>query len=435
MKRVNNLKEALYALCRVLSASGSCWDPETFRKSKFNRPEATSEFWDLLYGLLRQIFPVGHDSSPSTPEKRNMADRVRYVKSVLQIQGYGRLEFYRLPDVGEEGSREVLLAFSWLLHKVKILEILLAKKRVKVGDHITICSCPPDVSIQKCKAAISSTKQDVDIRFLQWMNGKLEFCWRALHAAHLEKCAVLYKIHSYTQGRHIDKTAGHLSVMEMELVRQPESCDKLLQAMESEMSYLDAYMEWKHVESVYWQWMDTVLESACEDEHGFSIPNRNKICTFVTTSFQPQNIPTNIQVLRKCLHDTQDQLHKLAVLRNFSSQEQIKEIETELNEKELKKIKQEVKKEMEHGKPRGREAKDLHGSYRLRFQEHKPQKKSVNKDCPVNDVHVTEVTKSLQTAIRKMEAEYDKLQDRCRKRLDDITEELDGIICIHPAKS
>ncbi|XP_056401312.1 tubulin epsilon and delta complex protein 1 isoform X2 [Hyla sarda] len=390
-----------------------------------------SEFWNLLYSLLRQIFPGEQDSSPSAHEKINLADRVTYVKSVLLIQGYGRLKFYLLPGDGEEGSREILLAFSWLLHRVKILEILLQKKRVQVGDHITICLCPPDVSAQKSEHISSSTKKEVDVRFLQCRNGKLRFCWRALHAARLEECAVLYKIHSYTQGCHIDKNTGHLSVMETELVRQPKSCAKLLQVMESEISYLEAYLEWKHVESVYWQWMDTVLESACEDEHGFSSQNMSKV-VFTSTS-QPQYKPTDMKVLSKCLRDTQDRLHKLAALGTSLSQEQIKEIEIELGKKELKKIKQEVRKLMGHCKVQVVEAKDIHGSYRLLLKEPKLHK-SVNKDCSTNEVHVTQVTKHLQTVICTMEAESYQLQEQCRKRLDDITQELEGILCIPPAK-
>ncbi|XP_073422889.1 tubulin epsilon and delta complex protein 1 isoform X5 [Dendrobates tinctorius] len=366
MKRANNLKEALCALCRVLSTSGSRWDPETLRKSKFNRPEATSEFWSLLFSLLQQIFPGKSDSSHPRHETMEMADRVKYVKSVLQIQGYGRPAFYNLPDDGEDGSREILLAFSWLLHRVKILEILLKKKSIKVGDHITICQCPVDVSIQKPKDISTSSKQDIDVRFLQSMNGKLRFSWRALYAAHQEECAVLHQIHSYTQGCHIDQTTSHLSLMEVELIRHPKSCDKLLHEMASEISYLEAYIEWKHTESVYWQWM-------------------------------------------------------------------IKETETEFGEKELMKIKQEVKKRMEHIKPRGAEAKDIHGSFQLLLKEAK-LKTSTNKDCSANVVHVTEVTKRLQAEIHKMEAEYHRLQDQCRKWLDDLTEEFEGIICIPPGK-
>ncbi|XP_073422886.1 tubulin epsilon and delta complex protein 1 isoform X2 [Dendrobates tinctorius] len=431
MKRANNLKEALCALCRVLSTSGSRWDPETLRKSKFNRPEATSEFWSLLFSLLQQIFPGKSDSSHPRHETMEM-DRVKYVKSVLQIQGYGRPAFYNLPDDGEDGSREILLAFSWLLHRVKILEILLKKKSIKVGDHITICQCPVDVSIQKPKDISTSSKQDIDVRFLQSMNGKLRFSWRALYAAHQEECAVLHQIHSYTQGCHIDQTTSHLSLMEVELIRHPKSCDKLLHEMASEISYLEAYIEWKHTESVYWQWMDTVLESTSDGGHGISIPNMDTVCTFVTSSSVPPYIPTDIKELGKCLRDTQDQLHIRAVLWK-SSQEQIKETETEFGEKELMKIKQEVKKRMEHIKPRGAEAKDIHGSFQLLLKEAK-LKTSTNKDCSANVVHVTEVTKRLQAEIHKMEAEYHRLQDQCRKWLDDLTEEFEGIICIPPGK-
>ncbi|KAG8546464.1 hypothetical protein GDO81_018858, partial [Engystomops pustulosus] len=321
--------------------------------------------------------------------------------------------------------------FSWLLHKVKILEILLEKKRVKVGDHITVCLCPHGVSIEKLKDTFASPKQGVDVRYLQWMSGKLRFCWRTLQAAHLEECAVLYKIHSYTQGCHIDKAAGHLSVKETELVRRHKSCEKLLQALESETSYLEAYVEWKHVESVYWQWMDTVLESACEDECGSSTLAKNTI--YVSSSSHPEYTPTDIKELSKCLLHTQDQLHRLAALSNSSLPEQMKELEKEFSEKELKKIKQEVIKKTEPFIPGGVDATDLHGSYRLVLKEHK-LRKSVNKDCSINDVHVTEVTKCLQSAIREMEVEYYQLQDRCRKRLDDMAEELDGVICIPPAK-
>ncbi|KAM4014339.1 tubulin epsilon and delta complex protein 1 isoform 2-T3 [Anomaloglossus baeobatrachus] len=362
-----------------------------------------------------------------------MADRIQYVKGLLQIQGYGRPAFYNLPDDGDVGSREILLAFSWLLHRVKILEILLEKKRVKVGDHVTICLCPdPEVSTQKPKESSTPSKQDVDVRFLQWMNGKLRFHWRALYAAHLEECALLYQIHSYTQGCHIDKNAGHLSLMEAELIRHPQSCDKVVQAMASEISYLEAYIEWKHVESVYWQWMVTVLESAPEDGNGVPVPIPDTVCTYVTTSAIPPYMPTDVEGLSECLRDTQDQLHKLAGLWK-SSQAQIKETETEFGEKELSKIKQEVKQKMERIKPRGAEAKDIHGSYQLLLKEHKPQT-SVNKEWSTNDVHVTQVTKRLQADIRKMEAEYHRLQDECRKWLDDIGEELEGIICIPPAK-
>lgn len=32
-----------------------------------------------------------------------------------------------------------------------------------------------------------------------------------------------------------------------------------MQCLESEDSYLEAYMEWRHLETVYWQWMVMIL--------------------------------------------------------------------------------------------------------------------------------------------------------------------------------
>lgn len=62
----------------------------------------------------------------------------------------------------------------------------------------------------------------VDIRHLQWLMGKLRLQWRNLMASQQEQCALLGKIHSYTRGCHSDRSLGHLSVTETELLRDPE---------------------------------------------------------------------------------------------------------------------------------------------------------------------------------------------------------------------
>ncbi|XP_029454695.1 tubulin epsilon and delta complex protein 1 isoform X4 [Rhinatrema bivittatum] len=169
MSRAANvrLKEAIAALCRVLAELGI--NPETFRQAKFNRPEATAEFWKLLCCLLKKI----HGDRTSDPNNENIGTQIRFVKSVLWYYGYGNLDFYRLPDDGSQGSRELLLVFSWLLHKNHLLEKLLEVNRIRVGDEISVCM-----------------------------------------------------IHSYTRGCHTDQNISHLSVTETDLLRQPENCNK-----------------------------------------------------------------------------------------------------------------------------------------------------------------------------------------------------------------
>lgn len=65
--------------------------------------------------------------------------QIRFVKLALWYQGYGRPELYRLPSDGSAGSRELLLAFSWLLHRISLLEQLLARNRVRTGDETSVC--------------------------------------------------------------------------------------------------------------------------------------------------------------------------------------------------------------------------------------------------------------------------------------------------------
>uniref|UniRef100_A0A8C0D9I8 Tubulin epsilon and delta complex 1 n=1 Tax=Balaenoptera musculus TaxID=9771 RepID=A0A8C0D9I8_BALMU len=73
------------------------------------------------------------------------------------------------------------------------------------------------------------------------------------------------EIHSYTRGCHSDRSLGHLSVTETELLRDPEGGRQLLRRLQRENARLQAALEWRRRELVFWQWMDTVLD-ACPPE-------------------------------------------------------------------------------------------------------------------------------------------------------------------------
>ncbi|KFW64751.1 Uncharacterized protein C14orf80, partial [Pygoscelis adeliae] len=148
--------------------------------------------------------------------------QIRFVKSALWYHGYGRPELYRLPSDGSAGSRELLLAFSWLLHRLSLLEQLLARNRVKTGDETSVCMVSMFVSFYLISPECG-LEDRVDVRYLQWLNGRLRFQWRSLHALHQEQCKLLHKIHLFTSGSHTDQILGHFSVTETDLVRQPEN--------------------------------------------------------------------------------------------------------------------------------------------------------------------------------------------------------------------
>nr|XP_048718387.1 tubulin epsilon and delta complex protein 1 isoform X4 [Caretta caretta] len=387
--RAGALPAAIGALCRALPP-GSRPAPETFRLAKFDRPEASLQIWRLLYSLLKQI----HDGGWT--ELDTIGTQIRFVKSVLWYHGYGRPEFYQLPSDGSQGSRELLLAFSWLLNRISLLEQLLTVNRVKIRDEASVCT-----------------------------------------------------IHSYTSGCHMDQTIGHFSVTETDLIRQPDSYKQLLQSLESETSRLEAFLEWKRLEPVYWHWMETVLDTLSEDANTFksedvckeknTLPNANLCCHIAS------NIIGEIDKLTKDLVTLYDGLHELVTCKKSAWYEKVKSRQRTLpDEREfcaaVRTITEAVKLKLSDLKYHCAHKKNgMHGPYRLVFKEKRSANKtgflsSVSKEPITNVVNATEVISKLQMEEATLKRELKQLQEECRHKLDEIAEGLVGVICIPPMK-
>ncbi|XP_045144163.1 tubulin epsilon and delta complex protein 1 isoform X3 [Echinops telfairi] len=192
------LPEAIAALSRTLPTRPN---PETFRRAKFDLPEAAPALWRLLFHVL-----LREDDGTAVPYPEA---QVRLVKSALRAHGYPRPALTQLPEDGSQGSRELLLALSWLLAGGSLLGRLLTRTHVLTGDQMPMC-----------------------------------------------------EIHQYTQGCHSNQSLGHLSAAETELLRDPEAGQQLLWRLERENGRLEAALEWRRLEPIFWQWMDTVL-GAC----------------------------------------------------------------------------------------------------------------------------------------------------------------------------
>nr|XP_045009786.1 tubulin epsilon and delta complex protein 1 isoform X3 [Jaculus jaculus] len=243
------LPEAIAALSRSLPAGPS---PEIFRRAKFDRPEAAPALWQLLFRVLS---PLATDKTGATlvPEFQ-----VRLVKSVLRSQGYPRSVLAQRSEGNSQSSRELLLALSWLLARGPLLEQLLAQSRVQLGDQVSLFESvvlarpgPP--------ASCMEIEGPVDLHQVQWLMGKLRIRWRQLLSSQQEHCSLLSKIHLYTCGSHSHQRFSHLSVAETEMLRDPDNTQQLLQALECENVRLEAALEWRRCELVFWQWMVSSL--------------------------------------------------------------------------------------------------------------------------------------------------------------------------------
>uniref|UniRef100_A0A8B9EKP0 Tubulin epsilon and delta complex 1 n=1 Tax=Anser cygnoides TaxID=8845 RepID=A0A8B9EKP0_ANSCY len=324
--------------------------------------------------------------------------QIRFVKSALWYHGYGRPELYRLPSDGSAGSRELLLAFSWLLHRISLLEQLLARNRVRTGDETSVCMCEDDLSqSEKGTTEIApeyGPEDRVDVRYLQWLSGRLRFQWRSLHAQHQEQCKLLHKIHLLTTGCHVDQILGHFSVTEMDLIRQPENYKQLVQLLELETMQLEAFLEWKQREPVYWQWMVMTQMNF----KGCSLLKSNKENLPCSLFFPP---PPSIQVKTRA-----EDLQK----EDFAATVRKIQEAVELKLLDLSNLCAPKKNKM-------------HGLCRL--------VRSVSKE-PAPAVSATEVIRELQMREASLQRELKQLREECRQRLDEIAEGLDGVICISP---
>ncbi|NWV01876.1 TEDC1 protein, partial [Upupa epops] len=437
-----SLSGAVSALCRALPPR-SRPSPDTFRRARFDRPQASLDFWRLLYALLKQIH------GDKWAESDAIGSQIRFVKSALWYHGYGRPELYSLPSDGSAGSRELLLAFSWLLHRLSLLEQLLAQNRVKTGDETSVCTCedylPNSWEGTTEVAPDYGLEARVDVRYLQWLHGRLKFQWRSLHAQHQEQCKLLHKIHLSTSGSHMDQILGHLSVTETDLIRQPENYKQLLQLLESETMKLEAFLEWKQLESIYWQWMETVLDNMAKEgnlhESQDAHVKKSRLPSMTSCCPWADSLTGQIDRLSSDLMSLHGELHKLVTHRKAAWCEKVKTRKEELQQEGFSDAARKIQESVEQKlldlthfcTPKNPK---MHGSCRLVFRSKEPASKMglrrLGSTEPVSVVSAAEVIRELQMREASLVRGLKQLQEECRQRLDGIAEGLDGVICIAP---
>ncbi|XP_054141915.1 tubulin epsilon and delta complex protein 1 [Melozone crissalis] len=431
------LSAAVGALCRALPPHARP-APDTLRRARFDRPQASLDFWKLLYVLLKQIH------GGSWTESDAIGAQVRFVQWALWYHGYRRPQLRRLPADGSAGSRELLLAFSWLLHCPGLLEQLLAHNRVQTGDHTSVCTCEDDVPESQEGPGEAGPEGRVDVRYLQWLHGRLRLQWCSLHAQHQEQCKLLHKIHSFTSGSHMDQNLGHFSVTEADIIRHPENYKQLLQLLESETTQLEAFLEWKQLEPVYWQWMETVLDdmveegNMCEsrdaDVEKRRLPEVTSCCPWAA------RLAGQMDRLSRDLLALQEQLHQLVAQRKAAWWEKVaarEELQKERFSATARKARESTDLKL-RGLPSlcAPQKTRMHGLCRLVLRSKQPASKVASGQCVSKEaaaaLRATEVIRELQLREASLQRELQQLQQQCRTRLDGIAEGLEGVICISP---
>ncbi|NXA80553.1 TEDC1 protein, partial [Thryothorus ludovicianus] len=396
------------------------------------------DFWRLLYVLLKQIHGGRWTESDA------IGAQVGFVKWALWYHGYGRPQLQRLPADGSTGSQELLLAFSWLLHSLGLLELLLARNRVQTGDEVSVCMCEDELPNLQEGPGEDRCEDRVDVRYLQWLNGRLRLQWCSLHTQHQEQCKLLHKIHLFTSGSHMDQNLGHFSVTETDLIRHPENYNQLLQLLESETLQLEAFLEWKQLEPVYWQWMETVLDDMAEEgnmcEHHDADVEEGRLPEATSCFPWATKLAGQMDRLSRDLVALQEQLHQLVAQQKAAWWRKVaarEELQKERFCATAGKIQESVELKLRGlTSLRAPKANELHGPCRLVLRSKHPASRrasggSVSREA-APAVRAAEVSRELQVREASLQRELQQLRDESRRRLEEIAEGLEGVICISP---
>nr|XP_060630313.1 tubulin epsilon and delta complex protein 1 isoform X2 [Anolis sagrei ordinatus] len=396
-----------------LSLPAARLSPEIFRLAKFDRPEVSVPFWKLLYTLLKQIHNGGQMESP------DIGTQVRFVKSVVLSHGYRRLKFYQLPSDGSLGSKELLLVFSWLLCNVNLVKQSLALSRLKLWDETVVCMCDTAVKsmqIERNLDEAAHVKGHRDIRYLQWLNGQLEFHWRNCHTEQQEQCKLLHK---------------------------------LLHLIESESSRLEAFLKWKSMEPLYWLWMETVLDSETKETKTQDVCNKDPLLLSADLYYPELNRTIEeLDRLRADLMNLCEELHKLVIFKkhNHSSKVRAREqgqlIEGEFS-RTTKRIEAAVALKLSdfQSHTHAYRIKKIHGPYRLVFKGKslKTHKKDSIKSIAPNNaitggITAEDVISDLKRQEARMKAELKGRQEESRKTLHEVAKSFSQMLVIPPMR-
>ncbi|XP_026141602.1 tubulin epsilon and delta complex protein 1 isoform X1 [Carassius auratus] len=263
------VKEVISSLCKLLSALSveSIPTAEAFRRAKFNRKDAAVDMWSLLSGLLQRVFAL--DCACRDSKDQGFDVQLLFVRSALSHCGYGPpwvVGPWPPSHIEEVGSRDLLLAFGWVLSSGNLLDFLLAEK---IHQLDTLSSEPLiaqgltqlDVAAHG-PGADTTVKKDQVLHALQWQYGKLRLQWKSLLSAQEEKSKYTHRVISnispsavcqpHITGSHHSNTTS-------------TALDKELERIQALNGILEAYLDWKLHEPLFWCWMDSVIDSSLAD--------------------------------------------------------------------------------------------------------------------------------------------------------------------------
>ena len=278
------IRETIHTLLSILADNGVPRIPsESFRRAKFNQPEAIDSFWNVLFCVIQLAHSLesGCSYGPVSCVTQHIKtghpskQKAVYVRWHLFSLGYVRTAFFS--DC--VGSRESVLALAWLLHKTDLFTRL-TFYHLSAANSVHIPLNPGRAFIlDTTKKDFKAFREEVDmlgeklsrcanpgagleelqnvLQRLAWLKGKLLCRWRSALSKHQGFQKMADKLHRHT----VQSSSGkHLTVREVFLMRYPDHLAGYLEKLEKHLIALQRLLEWQSCEHLFWRWMESVLD-------------------------------------------------------------------------------------------------------------------------------------------------------------------------------
>lgn len=273
------MRETIELLCCILRDNGmSAFQAETLRKAKFDQADACAALWKLLFEL---IFFCQHRQvgTPMLTAFTTMKtdDRVIYVKKEMQRSGYMSRVFAALPPDMSHGSRELLLAFAWLLNKESIIHKFMDNRASPIQDDV-LSLCETKDSEHLMNLPTFGDKQQSPAHRIQQMlvlNNKVKFSLRLLHAAQQEHATLTHRIHNATYGVSLLPDMNHLTTFQVQMLRHPQQMKRVISLLEQDSIRLENLLHWEDKETMFWEWLESVLELKLQQQASSRVSDEN----------------------------------------------------------------------------------------------------------------------------------------------------------------
>ncbi len=265
MASKQHIKETINALCKIiLHNGGTKITPEQFRLAKFDKNEVAGVMWNLLF---ETICFVKFNSLRTTDDFNGDQnhDMILWTKHELLKRGYYIKSFYDLPEDTSLGSREILLAFGWLVSKSKLPHQFLDncnnafEECLPIGWESLVGPYPNSKKSEEISNNfLHKTEEGIEIDQLSWMVGNLKLTCKGLFTAEEQLVSLVGKLHFATQGA--DTPKGHLSALEVFLLRHPKELARFIEKTQQYNTYLDNLLKFIEMQDVFWKWLESVYE-------------------------------------------------------------------------------------------------------------------------------------------------------------------------------